>query len=90
MQKNRIDILQPSSRPATPGKPNPNCPILLDARVILEKSRDLQRSIRRLKRSTQRCLTCPECAECPTLCIMNDAVEDGIYMILREWGLDQL
>jgi hypothetical protein len=81
--------LQVGSRPVTPGIPNPTCPILLEARQVLEKSHDLHRAIRKLRRSTQRCPTCPERAECPTLSYFVRAVDTAIREVRQEWGLDQ-
>jgi hypothetical protein len=81
--------LQVGSRPITPGIPNPTCPILLEAKEVLEKAHDLHRAIRKLRRSTQRCLTCPERAECPTLGYFAQAVDTAIREVRQEWGLDQ-
>ena len=88
--KNKIlNPLQVGSRPITPGIPNPTCPILLEARDVLEKAHDLHRAIRKLRRSTQRCLTCPEKAECPTLSYFAHAVDTAIREVRQEWGLDK-
>jgi hypothetical protein len=88
--KNRLPKpLQAGSRPITPGIPNPTCPILLEAKEVLEKAHDLHRAIRILRRSTQRCLTCPEKAECPTLTYFAQAVDSAIREVRQEWGLDQ-
>ncbi len=77
------------SRPRLKGLPNPTCPILLEARRVHEKATDLHRSIRQLRRSTQRCLTCPERTECPTLTYFAHAVDIAIRELHQEWGLDQ-
>jgi hypothetical protein len=89
MNKSHPKPLQVGDRPITPGMPNPTCPIMLEARDVLEKTHDLHRAIRRLRRSTQRCLTCPERVGCPTLCYFNQAVDTAIRELRREWGLDQ-
>ena len=81
--------LQVGSRPLTPGIPNPTCPILLEVKGVFTKTQDLQRAIRRLRRSTQRCLTCPERAECPTLSCYAQAVDIAIRELRQEWGLDR-
>lgn len=81
--------LQVGSRPLTPGIPNPTCPILLEAREVLDKAHDLHRAIRRLRRSTQRCYTCPEKGECPTPSYFAQAIDSAIRELRQEWGLDQ-
>ena len=80
--------LSAGSRPTPTGIPNPTCPILLEARGVLDKTHDLHRAIRRLRRSTQRCLTCPERAECPTMSYFAQAVDTAIRELRQEWGLD--
>ncbi len=89
MKNNVIKPLQVGSRPITPGIPNPTCPILLEAKDVLEKAHDLHRAVRKLRRSTQRCLTCPEKAECPTLSYFAHAVDTAIREVRQEWGLDK-
>lgn len=89
MYKNHLKSLQPGSRPTPPGIPNPTCPILLDARRMLDKAQDLHRALRSLRRSSQRCFTCPEKADCSTLRHYAHAVNAAIRDIQREWGLDQ-
>jgi hypothetical protein len=76
------------SKPAPMAIPKPNCPILLEARELLEKTKDLQRAIHKIKRSTQRCLTCPERSECPTMTYLARAVDTAIRELRAEWGLD--
>jgi hypothetical protein len=80
--------LQVGSRPITPGIPNPTCPTLLEARGVLDNAQDLHRAIRRLQQSTQRCLTCPEKAACPTLRYFAQALDTTIRELSQEWGLD--
>jgi hypothetical protein len=89
MKNNLPKPLQVGSRPLAPGIPNPTCPILLEAKGVLDKAQDLHRAIRKLRRSTQRCLTCPEKAECPTLSYFAQAVDNAIREVRQEWGLDQ-
>lgn len=81
--------LPAGSRPSLTGIPNPTCPVMLEAGAVLEKARDLHRAIRKLRQSTQRCLTCPENAECPTMRDLAQAVDQAIRDVRREWGLDQ-
>jgi len=81
--------LQVGSRPVAPGIPNPACPILLEARGVLDKAHDLHRAIRKLRRSTQRCLTCPERGACPTMSYLAQAVDTAIRELRQEWGLDK-
>ncbi len=88
MKNDPFNPLTISSRPATQGLPNPTCPILLEAKEVLVKSHDLQRAIRRLRRSTQRCLTCPEKTTCPTMGYFAQAVDTAIRELRQEWGLD--
>jgi hypothetical protein len=80
--------LAASTRPALAGIPNPSCPILVEARGVLEKVHDLHRAIRRLRRSTQRCLTCPERKVCTSMNYFAQAVDTAIRELRGEWGLD--
>jgi hypothetical protein len=88
MHKTYPKPLQAGSRPQRQSIPDPTCPILLEAKGVLEKTQDLHRAIRKLRRSTQRCLTCPERAECPTLSYFAQAVDCAIRELRQEWGLD--
>jgi hypothetical protein len=72
-----------------PGIPNPACPTLLEARSVLEKTKDLQKAIRKLRRSTQRCPTCPERAECPTMRGFSQAMDAALREVWQEWGVDE-
>jgi hypothetical protein len=81
--------LQVGSRPVVPGIPNPTCPILLEAKSVLDKTQDLHRAIRKLRRSTQRCPNCPENLECPALHYFAHAVDTAIREVRQEWGLDK-
>ena len=78
-----------SSRPTPPGIPNPTCRILLEAKVVLDKAENLHRAIRHLRSATQRCPTCPERAECPTMLYFAQAVDTAMRDLRQEWGLDQ-
>ena len=89
MKNPALKPLQPGSRPMLPGIPNPTCPTLLEAKSVLEKTRDLQKAIRKLRRSTQRCPTCPERAECPVMRSFAQAMNAAIREVSQEWGLDQ-
>lgn len=87
MKNNIVNPLQVGSRPVTPGIPNPTCPILLEARDVLDKAHDLHRAVRKLRRSTQRCITCPEKSECSSLSYFASAVDTAIRELWQEWGL---
>ena len=89
MKNRHLQPLSVGSRPSPVGIPNPTCPILLEARGVLDKAQDLHRAIRRLRRSTQRCLTCPERSECPTMSYFAQAVDTAIRELRQEWGLDK-
>ena len=89
MKNTPLKPLPVGSRPTPIGIPNPTCPILLEARGVLDKAHDLHRAIRRLRRSTQRCLTCPERSECPTMGYFAQAVDTAIRELRQEWGLDK-
>jgi hypothetical protein len=89
MDKNRMKPLQVGSRPIVPGIPNPTCPILLEAKSVLEKAQDLHRAIRKLRRSTQRCFTCPEREQCPTMRYFAHALDTAVRELRQEWGLDR-
>jgi hypothetical protein len=89
MKNDQPRRLQVGSRPITPGLANPTCPILSEAKSVLEKANDLHRAVRRLRRSTQRCLTCPERVGCPTQNYFAQAVDTAIRELRKEWGLDR-
>ena len=89
MKSSHPNPLQLGSRPITPGLPNPTCPILLEAGDMLAKAHDLQQAMRKLCRSTQRCVTCPEKAACPTMTYFAQAVDTAIRELWQEWGLSQ-
>ena len=72
-----------------PDGPRPTCPILLEAKNVLDKAHNLRRALRHLARSTRRCLTCPENSSCPSIRYFDHAVDLAIEQITREWGLDQ-
>lgn len=88
MKNSYPKLLPIGSRPTSPGLPNPTCPILLEARGVLDKAHDLHRAIRKLRRSTQRCLTCPERNGCPTMSYFAQAVDTAIREVRQEWGID--
>lgn len=82
----------PSSPPPSPILPDgswPACPILLEAKVTLDKAKDLRKALRRLSRSTRRCLTCPENITCPSTRYFDNALHLAIQQLTHEWGLDQ-
>jgi hypothetical protein len=81
--------LQVGSRPTTPGLPNPTSPVLLEAQAVLLKTQDLQRAVRKLRRATQRCLTCPERSACPTMNSFAEAVDIALRELWQEWGSSQ-
>ncbi len=89
MKNENPKLLPVGSRPLPAGIPNPTCPILLEAQGVLEKAHDLHRAIRKLRRSTQRCLTCPERASCPTMSYFSHAVDIAVRELRAEWGLDR-
>lgn len=87
--KNPIKPLQPGSRPTPLGIPDPTCTILLDAKRVLDKAQDLHRAIRKLRRSTQCCFTCPEKNECHRMRNLAHALGTTLRELRQEWGLDQ-
>ena len=89
MRNRRMNHLFSQSRPSPLPIPNPTCPILQEAKGVLDKAQDLHRAIRRMRRSTQRCLTCPERAACPTTLFFAQAVNTAIRELNQEWGLDE-
>ncbi len=88
MRNRRMNHLLSSSRPSPVPIPDPTCPILQEAKSVLDKAQDLHRAIRRLRRSTQRCPTCPARAACPTMLFFAQAVNTAIRELRQEWGLD--
>ena len=88
MSYNHLKSPAVGARPTLAGNANPTCPILLEAKGVLDKAHDLHRAIRRLRRSTQRCMTCPERSVCPTVSYFAQAVDTAIRELRQEWGLD--
>jgi hypothetical protein len=89
MKQHAIDLTTRASRPAAMAMPDPSCPILLEAREVLDKAKDLHRAIRKIRRSSQRCLTCPGKATCPTSRYFTEAMDIAIRELRQEWGLDE-
>jgi hypothetical protein len=89
MKNRSFPPLSMGSRPVPTGLPNPTCPILLEARNVLEKTQDLERAIHKFRRSSQRCHTCPERSTCPTPAYFAQALDTAIRAVRREWGLDR-
>jgi len=82
----------PSSRNLPPITTNDSilaCPVLLEAQRTLEKAHDLRKALRKLSRSTRRCLTCPENNNCPSIRYFDHAVDLAVHQLTHEWGLDQ-
>ncbi len=77
-----------SSRPLLACIPDPTCPILLEARGVLDKVHLLHRAIHTLRLSTQRCLTCPQRLVCPTVSSLAHALDTAIREFCQEWGFD--
>ena len=78
-----------SVNPTQPDEPVPSCPILLEAKSVLDKAHNLRRALRHLSRSTRRCLTCPEISSCPSIRYFDHAVDLALQQLTREWSLDQ-
>ncbi len=89
MKSRSTNHLISGSRPASMPISNPTCPILQEARSVLDNAQDLHRAIRKLSRSIQRCSTCPERASCPTMLFFAQAVNTAIRELRQEWGLDE-
>ncbi len=89
MKNRSIHPILVGPRPTLKAIPNPACPILLESRKLLEKTQDLHRSMRKFKRSTQRCSTCPGRADCPTMRYLSQALDVAIHELRQEWGVDE-
>ena len=64
-----------------------DCPVIAQARQVSEKTSDLVRSIRQLKRQMRRCVTCPHSSACPVIVQFNQDVDAAIEQITIEWNL---
>ena len=64
-----------------------SCPVLQDARRVLEASRDFSMTISRLHRSRRKCRSCEQGPLCPAWVEFNRQVEQAIREINREWEL---
>ncbi len=82
----------PSSSPQVPLIPDgpiASCPILLEAKSVLNKTHNLRKALRHLARSTRQCLTCPEYRVCPSIRNFDHAVDLALLQLTRERGLDR-
>lgn len=67
---------------------NPSdCPVVIQARRVSEKSTDLLRALRQLKRQMRLCSACPHNGDCPVIQQFNREVDAAINQITIEWGL---
>ena len=86
MRNPTIDPAQSGSRPASLAISDPSCPILLEAREVLDKAKNLHRALRKIRRNSQRCHTCSGKATCPTTRYFTEAIDIAISELYQEWG----
>lgn len=72
-----------------PDGPISSCPILLEAKSVLNKTHNLRRALRHLSRSTRSCLTCPQNSSCTFIRFLDHEVDRALVQLTREYGLDR-
>jgi hypothetical protein len=65
----------------------PNCPVLKDVNQIQDLSKDLTRTMRKLRRDLLTCQTCGSAEDCPVLKEFNATVTAAIDQVTDEWNL---
>jgi hypothetical protein len=64
-----------------------NCPVQKDVSQIQDLSKDLTRSMRKLRRDLLACQSCDAAEDCPVLREFNLNVTAAIDQITDEWNL---
>lgn len=67
-----------------------NCPVLQDTTQIQGLSKDLTKTMRKLRRDIAKCIKCSSYEDCPTLKGFNAMIQQTIQEINDEWGLTQI
>jgi hypothetical protein len=65
--------------------PVPGCPIVQDTRQIQGLSRDLIKTLRKLRRDLLACVKCPNYNNCQVLKEFNSQVEAALDEVAHEW-----
>lgn len=68
--------------------PNFSCPVIENAQKAFTLSKDLSRAMRRLRRSLNRCKTCPY-TDCPAILQLNQQIRSAIEDLADEWHLNE-
>lgn len=66
---------------------SPTCPILTDVSQIQAHSKDLVRTMRKLRRDLRTCETCPSAENCRILAAYQANVQTALDEITEEWNL---
>jgi hypothetical protein len=64
-----------------------DCPVITQARLVSDKTTDLTRAIRQLKRQMHLCAGCPRSGDCPVITQFNHDLDAAIEQITIEWHL---
>lgn len=64
-----------------------DCPIQQHQTKIVDLSKDMVRTIRKLRRDLQSCPECDNALDCPILQTFNASVNEAINTITDEWNL---
>jgi CO dehydrogenase/acetyl-CoA synthase alpha subunit len=67
--------------------PSFECPIILDLNDALEQAQSFARSMRKLRKSMQRCPACEHYQDCPVMQQFRMALDAALEEITREWNL---
>lgn len=62
------------------------CPVISEAEAVLQKTSDLSRAFRCLRKSLERCDTCEFGEECPAMRQITQDIRIAITEVRREWA----
>ena len=66
--------------------PLKHCPIVLQARTVLQSSEETLQAMREFRRSLMECENCPAFSDCKLREQLNNQVDIVIAEIIDEWG----
>ncbi|MCC6957973.1 MAG: hypothetical protein IT316_14330 [Anaerolineales bacterium] len=65
----------------------PTCPVFDDVSQIQARSKDLVRTMRKLRRDLRACESCPSCERCAILAAYQANVQSALDQLTEEWNL---
>ena len=73
--------------PRTPRRIAPPCPAAQLGEIAVAQARLLNQSLRRYRRATEHCRTCPLAPNCAIRDRINATIDTAIREIAEEWNL---